>query len=104
MIRHYGFYPKRMIRHYVIHPTICNTILFFLLPVVHYYNYGADCWDLSTFPKPRFASEYGYQSWPSFETVSKISEESDWSYNSNFSEHRQHHLLGKLVLVYAHQD
>ena len=21
MIRHYGFYPKRMIRHYVIHPT-----------------------------------------------------------------------------------
>ena len=22
MIRHYGFYPKRMIRHYVIHPTI----------------------------------------------------------------------------------
>ena len=24
MIRHYGFYPKRMIRHYVIHPTTCN--------------------------------------------------------------------------------
>ena len=22
MIRHYGFYPKRTIRHYVIHPTI----------------------------------------------------------------------------------
>ena len=28
MIRHYGFYPKRMIRHYVIHPTIFSLILF----------------------------------------------------------------------------
>ena len=74
---------------------------FLLLPVVHYYNYGADCWDVSTFPKPRFASEYGYQSWPSFETVSKVSEESDWSYTSNFSEHRQHHSLGKLVSLRA---
>ncbi|XP_072031155.1 beta-mannosidase-like [Amphiura filiformis] len=61
---------------------------------VHYYNYGADCWDVSTFPKPRFASEYGYQSWASFETLAKVSEKSDWSYSSNFSEHRQHHLLG----------
>ena len=25
---------------------------------VHYYNYEADCWDVSTFPRPRFASEY----------------------------------------------
>ena len=29
MIRHYGFYPKRMIRHYVIHPTICSFLLLY---------------------------------------------------------------------------
>ena len=28
MIRHYGFYQKRMIRHYVIHPTKCMSRLF----------------------------------------------------------------------------
>lgn len=40
---------------------------------VHFYDYVSDCWDWSTFPKARFVSEYGYQSWPSFSTVEKVS-------------------------------
>ncbi|XP_051901716.1 beta-mannosidase isoform X2 [Pristis pectinata] len=39
---------------------------------VHYYNYYKDCWDWTHFPKPRFASEYGFQSWPSFSTLERV--------------------------------
>ncbi|KAL1772180.1 beta-mannosidase isoform X1 [Sigmodon hispidus] len=61
---------------------------------VHFYNYDLDCWDWTVFPKARFVSEYGYQSWPSFSTLEKVSSEEDWSYNSSFSLHRQHHRNG----------
>nr|XP_033812769.1 beta-mannosidase [Geotrypetes seraphini]XP_033812778.1 beta-mannosidase [Geotrypetes seraphini] len=57
----------------------------------HFYNYYDDCWDWKKFPKTRFASEYGFQSWPSFSTLKLISAPEDWSYKSNFSLHRQHH-------------
>ncbi|XP_063774379.1 beta-mannosidase isoform X2 [Pseudophryne corroboree] len=60
----------------------------------HYYNYMTDCWDWTSYPKPRFASEYGFQSWPSFSTLQKISSPEDWSYTSNFTAHRQHHASG----------
>ena len=58
---------------------------------VHYYNYDDDCWDESIFPRPRFASEYGYQSFPSFLTLRDVSIESDWFWDSPFMMHRQHH-------------
>ncbi|KAG8519394.1 Beta-mannosidase, partial [Galemys pyrenaicus] len=35
----------------------------------HFYDYTQDCWDWRVFPKARFVSEYGYQSWPSFSTL-----------------------------------
>ncbi|XP_028599356.2 beta-mannosidase isoform X2 [Podarcis muralis] len=60
----------------------------------HYYNYVSDCWDWTTFPRTRFASEYGFQSWPSFSALSQVSSEEDWFYTSNFSLHRQHHANG----------
>ncbi|XP_033016272.1 beta-mannosidase isoform X3 [Lacerta agilis] len=60
----------------------------------HYYNYVSDCWDWTTFPRTRFASEYGFQSWPSFSALAQVSSEEDWSYVSNFSLHRQHHAHG----------
>lgn len=40
---------------------------------VHFYNYFSDCWDWKVFPKARLVSEYGYQSWPSFSTLQKVS-------------------------------
>ncbi|KAB0343320.1 hypothetical protein FD754_020246 [Muntiacus muntjak] len=61
---------------------------------VHFYDYMSDCWDWRTFPKARFVSEYGYQSWPSFSTLEKVSSEEDWSYESRFALHRQHLIDG----------
>ncbi|CAH6789038.1 Manba [Phodopus roborovskii] len=58
---------------------------------VHFYDYLSDCWDWKVFPKARLVSEYGYQSWPSFSTLEKVSSKEDWSYSSHFSLHRQHH-------------
>ncbi|KAJ4448986.1 hypothetical protein ANN_00378 [Periplaneta americana] len=58
---------------------------------IHYYNYLGIGWQPSTYPKTRFASEYGFQSLPSFKTLSAVSEPSDWSMASGFSDHRQHH-------------
>ncbi|KAF6372077.1 mannosidase beta [Rhinolophus ferrumequinum] len=61
---------------------------------IHFYDYISDCWDWTIFPKARFASEYGYQSWPSFSTLEKVSTKEDWFYKSRFSLHRQHHENG----------
>lgn len=60
----------------------------------HFYSYTLDCWDWTTLPRTRFASEYGFQSWPSFSTLQPVSISEDWSYSSNFSSHRQHHENG----------
>ncbi|XP_068574186.1 beta-mannosidase [Cebidichthys violaceus] len=65
----------------------------------HFYSYTLDCWDWTTFPRTRFASEYGFQSWPSFSTLQPVSVPEDWSYNSNFSSHRQHHEDGNQQML-----
>ncbi|XP_056422462.1 beta-mannosidase isoform X3 [Hyla sarda] len=67
---------------------------------VHYYNYMTDCWNWTSYPKPRLASEYGFQSWPSFSTIHKVSSPEDWSYSSNFSTHRQHHDSGNEQMIF----
>ncbi|KAE8630723.1 hypothetical protein XENTR_v10000933 [Xenopus tropicalis] len=61
---------------------------------IHYYSYITDCWDWKSYPKPRLASEYGFQSWPSLSTLKKVSVPVDWHYTSNFCSHRQHHSSG----------
>ena len=61
---------------------------------VHVYNYTANCWDPEVFPKPRFASEYGYQSYPSVESFEKVSVLSDRVWNSTLMFYRQHHQDG----------
>ncbi|XP_008397068.1 beta-mannosidase [Poecilia reticulata] len=66
---------------------------------VHFYSYFLDCWDWKTFPRTRFASEYGFQSWPSFSTLQPVSMQDDWSYSSNFSSHRQHHEDGNRQML-----
>lgn len=38
----------------------------------HFYDYNNDCWNWTVYPKTRFASEYGFQSWPSFSTIEKV--------------------------------
>ncbi|XP_062903035.1 beta-mannosidase isoform X1 [Mobula hypostoma] len=66
---------------------------------VHYYNYCKDCLDWTYFPKPRFASEYGFQSWPSFSTLERVSSAEDWNFNSSFVNHRQHQTTGNALLL-----
>ncbi|XP_049828728.1 beta-mannosidase-like [Schistocerca gregaria] len=61
---------------------------------VHYYNYNDDGWNYTTFPTPRFASEYGFQSLPSIYTLSSIAVPSDLSVGSELMQRRQHHLNG----------
>uniref|UniRef100_A0A8C5IH62 Beta-mannosidase n=2 Tax=Junco hyemalis TaxID=40217 RepID=A0A8C5IH62_JUNHY len=65
----------------------------------HFYDYSHDCWNWTMYPKTRFASEYGFQSWPSFSTIEKVSSPEDWSYTSNFSLHRQHHEGGNIQML-----
>ncbi|XP_069017064.1 beta-mannosidase [Embiotoca jacksoni] len=65
----------------------------------HFYSYTLDCWDWRTFPRTRFASEYGFQSWPSFSTLQPVSIPEDWSYDSNFTSHRQHHADGNQQML-----
>lgn len=67
---------------------------------VHFYNYTSDSWDWKSYPVPRFASEYGFQSFPSFETIQNVSISSDWTYPlSAFINHRQHSILGGLEII-----
>ena len=61
---------------------------------VHHYDYTANCWNPEVFPKPRFASEYGYQSYPSLESLKKISLFTDLKWNSTLMYYRQHHQDG----------
>lgn len=68
-----------------------NKFLLFFFSAVHFYDYKMDCWNVSGYPKPRFASEYGFQSYPSFETLAEVSVQEDWTYDSAFMDHRQHH-------------
>ncbi|XP_038135409.1 beta-mannosidase [Cyprinodon tularosa] len=66
---------------------------------VHFYSYVHDCWDWKAFPRTRFASEYGFQSWPSFSTLQPVSVQEDWSYSSDFTSHRQHHEDGNQQML-----
>ncbi|ESO93598.1 hypothetical protein LOTGIDRAFT_119184 [Lottia gigantea] len=66
---------------------------------VHYYNYINDLWNWETYQIPRFASEYGAQSWCNYETVEKVFEADDLDYWSDMAEWRQHHGLGNIEMI-----
>lgn len=63
---------------------------------VHHYDYLADSFEWTSFPSTRFASEYGFQSYPSFNALRSISTPNDWKYplTPNIL-HRQHRLTGE---------
>jgi len=57
----------------------------------HHYNYD-ECTNLLSFPNStQFASEYGFQSLPSFETIQPVTIEEDWFLFSKWMQARQHH-------------
>ena len=47
------------------------------------YDYTDLCTDVTKFPRPRFASEFGFQSYPSFETIKAISTPQVYIYNGS---------------------
>jgi beta-mannosidase len=65
---------------------------------IHNYNYNDNTWNWRVYPKPRFCSEYGFQSFPSFEVMQGVSEAADWAFSSDWMQQRQHHPNGNLEL------
>lgn len=62
---------------------------------VHYYNYVKDAWSSTSYPVPRFCSEFGYQSLPfEFSWLTATNNSADLSINGEFMDYRQHHPLG----------
>eukprot|EP01129_Flabellula_baltica_P008646 TRINITY_DN3459_c0_g1_i1.p1 TRINITY_DN3459_c0_g1~~TRINITY_DN3459_c0_g1_i1.p1 ORF type:complete len:875 (-),score=163.30 TRINITY_DN3459_c0_g1_i1:26-2650(-) len=66
---------------------------------VHFYDYSSDCTDITKFPKARFVSEYGFQSFPSLITWEPVTKPSDLHINSTLMRHRQHHPHGTEEIV-----
>lgn len=64
----------------------------------HFYNYERLCTNVSTLPRTRFASEYGFQSLPSLDTLLTAVEPAGLAWNSSAVLHRQHHPNGTLQL------
>ena len=45
---------------------------------VHFYDYNNDCQDYRIYPRARFVSEFGFQSWPSAASLRDVSSKEDW--------------------------
>ncbi|CAG2102952.1 unnamed protein product, partial [Medioppia subpectinata] len=59
---------------------------------VHYYTYDKPLWNWRQYPSGKFASEYGYISYPSVETLLTVLNETDLTFPIGAAlEHRQHH-------------
>ena len=55
---------------------------------VHFYDYASDCLDPATYPRAKFVSEFGYQSWPSWPIYKGVTQAEDWSRASAMSQYR----------------
>lgn len=58
---------------------------------MHFYNYNDDVSDPNHWPMPRFLTETGIQSYPSFITFEPVTAPEDWSLDSPLMQNRQHH-------------
>ncbi|KAI8046391.1 beta-mannosidase [Drosophila gunungcola] len=64
---------------------------------VHFYDYLKDGWDPQIFPRPRFVSEYGFQSFPGAYAWQRSKNDSDDLLA--LIRHRQHHPLGNMPVI-----
>jgi hypothetical protein len=58
---------------------------------MHIYMYASDAWDADAFPRPRFASEFGWQSYSSFPSMAALVSPQFWFYWSDVMANRDHH-------------
>ena len=61
---------------------------------VHVYDYVTDCFDLNHYPVPRFASEFGFQSWPSYWSIEVVTSAQERMLNTDWFNERNHHPNG----------
>lgn len=66
---------------------------------MHYYNYVDNCANVTLLPRPRFISEFGFQSLPSLFTWLPVTEEQDRQWNSTIMFYRQRHPDGNDQLL-----
>lgn len=64
-----------------------------------HYDYTSYCLDVEKFPQGRFTGEYGWQSYPALESLLPLTQPEDWSWNSTWANHVQHHPDGNAQLV-----
>ena len=62
---------------------------------VHEYNYLVPFFDPNQFRIPRMSSEFGLQSFPSYETLEPVYDADDMDYWSDLNDYRNHHPFGK---------
>lgn len=63
---------------------------------VHFYDYPANGFDPNTYPRAKFVSEFGWQSWPSWPGFRKcIDPKEDCGWDSQMSVYRQRHPEGQ---------
>ena len=67
---------------------------------LHFYDYNMNGWEPSSFPLPRFMSEFGVQSLPSYATLSDVyNMPGDAGILSDLNQHRQHHDQGNQQII-----
>ncbi|RLN45154.1 hypothetical protein BBJ29_003333 [Phytophthora kernoviae] len=69
---------------------------------VHFYDYKSDCQDYRMYPRARFISEFGFQSWPSAASLRDVSSKEDWkSFQSfwQFLKYRERHENGTAQML-----
>eukprot|EP00884_Botryococcus_braunii_P007790 jgi/Botrbrau1/17011/Bobra.49_2s0069.1 len=66
---------------------------------IHFYNYLADVFNPDLYPRAKFVSEFGFQSFPSWTVYRKYTSEEDWNRDSKMSDHRQRHPNGNAELL-----
>ncbi|KAL4132938.1 hypothetical protein PRIC2_003267 [Phytophthora ramorum] len=69
---------------------------------VHFYDYNNDCQDYQMYPRARFISEFGFQSWPSAASLRDVSSKEDWgSFQAfwQFLKYRERHENGTTQML-----
>jgi hypothetical protein len=56
--------------------------------IIYFYNYAANCADVSYLPRARFISEFGLQSLLSLYTWTPVTEQEDWIWNGTMMDFR----------------
>lgn len=66
---------------------------------MHFYMSFADLWNPMLYPRARFVTESGQESWPSFLGLVNVTTPADWAFNGTVMVARQHHPPGQAAIT-----